>query len=265
MFLFLSRRLVDSLPLDPYDGILTIIAEIRRALSAVPEFGGDQAYQEGRQYRILQEASVLLRTYLEREGFAIRPPELPWDPAQLNEPQRKEAVGRFLRFLDRLQTDIEQQKLVGRGEYLQQAVEGLMGAGTHYAFTDAELARIQDSLSRLRGLVAIAGELNPAHAQRLVRQIERLRNEFRAITYDFSHFWGFVAEASLVFWSGKEDIRAIVAEIEQLVAFVWSAQAETLGRPGNIPFAFIGCHSRPTPPPPENPAASVTECGCAAD
>jgi hypothetical protein len=255
MYLLLSRRLVDSLSIDPYDAITVIIAEARHALSTVPEFRSDKTYQERRQYEILQEACALLTVYLEREGFAIRPPQLIADYSELNEQLRKETILQFLRFMNTLQTNIEQQRRVGRFEQLRQAAEALTGPPIRCEFSDKELACLQDTLHRLGETIAAGRELDPGYAKRLVQQIERLRSEFRAITYDLSPFWGFVAEASLVLCSARKDIRELVAEIEKLVAIVWPVQAKALGRPANTPFAFIGCHNR-RPPSRKFPAPS---------
>lgn len=254
MYLILTRRLIDSLPIDPFDAIRAIIAEIRSVLAAVPEPRGDRTYWGIRQYQVCQEASALLTVYLEREGFAIHPPQLIADHSELNELQRKEAVRRFMRFMDTLQTDIEQQKCIARFEQLRQTADTLMGPEIHSTFTNEELACLQESLRRLTDLLAVASELDPAHTKRLIRQLERVRSEFRAITYDLSHFWDFVVEASLVLLSPGKDARELVAEIEKLIAMVWPAQAKALGRPGNTPFALIGCHNRPPPKTPSLPS-----------
>jgi hypothetical protein len=247
MYLLLSRRLVDSLSIDPFDAITVIIAEARHALSTVPELRGDKTYQERRQYEILQEASALLTVYLEREGFALRPPQLIADYSELNEQLRKETILRFLRFTNTLQTNIEQQKRVGRFEQLRQTAEALTGRQVRCEFSDEELACLQGTFHRLRDSMAVASDLDAVYAKRLVQRIERLRSEFRAMTYDLSLFWGFVAEASLVLCSAGKDVRELVAEIEKLIAIVWPVQAKALGRPANTPFAFIGGHNRRTP------------------
>jgi hypothetical protein len=149
--------------------------------------------------------------------------------------------------MNTLQTNIEQQRRVGRFEQLRQTAEALMGPPIRCEFSDKELACLQDTLHRLGEMIAARSELDPRYAKRLVQQIERLRNEFRAITYDLSLFWGFVAEASLVLCSARKDVRELVAEIQRLIAIVWPVQAKALGRPAHTPFAFIGCHNRRTP------------------
>lgn len=65
-------------------------------------------------------------------------------------------------------------------------------------------------------------------------------SEFGPRTYDLSLFWGFVVEMSLVFRPPSKDARLLAPRMKELIAMVWSAQAQAFGLPPNAPFGLLG-------------------------
>ncbi len=77
MFLSISRGIVDSLPEDPFEAILAIIADFRHVMIVVDESFAATELRDRQRYEIAREACALLSAYLKREGFAIPTPQLP--------------------------------------------------------------------------------------------------------------------------------------------------------------------------------------------
>jgi hypothetical protein len=216
VFLFISRQLVDSLPEDPFEGVLAIIADFRHALAVVPGLPGNEAFQDRKRYQIAQEACALLSVYLKREGFAIAPCQLPYGydrPAQ----EQKEAVAQVIQFMNKLETDITAQQRANRSEYLQEAAAAALGPALLFEFSEEDLCRIWAILASLRDLVYVSPHLESAHRRRLLKRIDALVGEFRPQTYDLSLFWGFVAEISLLFRPRSEDAPLVAPKVKELM------------------------------------------------
>jgi hypothetical protein len=89
MFLSISRQIVDSLPEDPFKAILAIISEFRRVMSAAEQALAARELRDRQRYEIAREACGLLSAYLRHEGFAIRPPRLPYEGGKLGNRERE--------------------------------------------------------------------------------------------------------------------------------------------------------------------------------
>lgn len=239
MFLFISHQFADSLPEDPFDGILAIIAAFRRALSVVPESASDTALQERKRYRIAQETCAFLSAYLKREGFAITVPQLAYGYDKPAEEQR-DAVAQVIQFVNKLETDITSQKHVGQPEYLQAAASAALGPALPLEFSEKDLRRIWTLLTEFRESIPISRDLEPAQKRRLLQRIDRLVGEFRQKTYDLSLFWGFVVEMSLLFHPRGEDGSVLAPRMKELMEIVWSAQAKAFGIPPHTPLRLLG-------------------------
>jgi hypothetical protein len=239
MFLLVSRQLVDSLPEDPFQAVLTIISEFRHAMSAVTEAGGDKALQDRKRYQIALEVCSLLSVYLKREGFNLTPPQCPYEYGQSAEEQRRVTLD-VVHFVNELASDIQAQRRLGQSEFLEQAFDAALGPAVLIEFAEQELYRIWDLLASLRGLVSISPHLKPPHRRRLLQRIERLVGEFRQETHDVSLFWGFVVEMSLLFRPGSEDAYLLAPPMKELTRIVWSAQAKAFGLPPTTPFKLLG-------------------------
>ena len=239
VFLFISRQLVDSLPEDPFGAILAIIADFRHALAMVAGLGGDAAFQDRKRYEIAQEACVLLSVYLKQEGFAITPPELPYEHDGSAEEQ-KQAVAEVIQFMNSLGSDITVQQHVNRSEYLREAASAVLGPALSIEFSEEDLGRIGALLASLRDLVYISPHLESAHRRRLLKRIDALVGEFRRQTYDLTLFWGFVADMSLLFHPRSEDAPLLASRMKDLIRIVWSAQAKMFGLSPNIPLRLLG-------------------------
>jgi hypothetical protein len=89
MFLPFSRKIVDSLPEDPFEAILAIIADFRRVMAIVDESLSAKELRDRQRYEIVREACALLSAYLKREGFAIIIPRLPHEGGKLGEEEEE--------------------------------------------------------------------------------------------------------------------------------------------------------------------------------
>ncbi len=230
-FVFFSEQFIRSLPLDRFGSILAIVTAFRRMLRETP---GDQ-----KRYQMAQEACAILAGYLQREGFAITVPRLGPEYDVLDRQARLEKVSQVSKFMDELETDIKAQDHIDRFDLLLRESSALMGEDVCYDFSDEELGRIRKSLNEIKQLVLAGASLKPVHASRLVKSADRLDADLRLKTCDLSHFWGFIAEASLALRLAAKDVRPITDEVDKLVKIVWPIQAKAFGLPADTPFRLL--------------------------
>ena len=115
-----------------------------------------------------------------------------------------------------------------------------MGENICYGFSRAELNHLRLLLHSARELIQASASLDPTHANRLIRNVDRLEADIRSSPCDLSSFWGFVAEATLALHHPAEDIQLIAREVQKLVATVWCVQVRAFGLSGDAPVRLLG-------------------------
>ncbi len=243
MFLPLSRQIVDSLPEDPFEAILAIIQDFRREMAVVEESFTARELRDRQRYEIARQVCALLAVFLKREGFAIIIPQLPYEKGQIGGERaraREEAVTQVIRFINRLEIDIQAQRQLRHSENLEEAYSTALGPALQIEFSPQDLHHLQELLASLRDLVSIAPDVPSDHRRRFLKRIDRLMVELGRETHDLSLFWGFVAEMSLVFRAPNKDAALLAPRMKTLMQIVWSAQAKMFGRPSNTPLRLLG-------------------------
>ena len=240
MPLFISRHFVDSLPEDPFAGILAIIAEFRSLMAAPQEVPRDTTFQRRRRYWIAQEACALLSTYLEREAFDIRPPQLSDEVSDSTDESLEAAVIEVAHFMNTLESDIKSQTSLGRSECLERVFGSALRPAIWVKFSGQDLHNIRRLLDLLREPIRVSPDLSQTQRCRLLGRIDRLAGELRPQMPDLSLFWGFVIEMSLLVRPPSEDVPLLAPKMKELFGVLWSAQARAFGLSPNTPFEVLG-------------------------